>query len=116
MRPLASAMPGTLMVMTLMANDEATLQQLLTAIAPYGAKPEENDSVNTLACPQDGVSPEGAYLVKLPQRAHVEGTWKTLANGGQWVLALDGGQPVMKPVMELRKGDTVVRGTHGLQW
>jgi hypothetical protein len=102
--------------MTLIARDEQSLQQLLTAITPYGATPEENDAVNTLVCKQDGVCPEEAYQVKLPQRAHVGGNWKELSNGGTWVLALDGDHPVMKPVTELRQGDRLVSGTHGLQW
>lgn len=102
--------------MTLIAKDAQSLQQLLTAITPYGATPEENDAVNTMVCSQDGVCPDEAYVVRLPQQAHVEGAWKALTNGGQWVLALNDGQPMMKPVSQLRKGDLLVCGTHGLQW
>jgi hypothetical protein len=102
--------------MTLMANDEATLQTLLAAIAPYGATPEKNDDVKPLVCEQDGICPEEAYRVKLPRQAHVAGAWRALPNGGAWTLVLDGEKPVMKPVSDLRQGDQVVSGTHGLQW
>lgn len=102
--------------MTLIAQDAQSLQQLLAAITPYGATPEENDAVNTIVCSQEGVCPDEAYVVKLPKQAHVDGAWKPLSNGGQWVLVLDGGQPVMKPVSKLHQGDLLVCGTHGLQW
>jgi hypothetical protein len=92
------------------------MQQLLAAIMPYGATPEENEAVNTIVCLQDGVCPDEAYMVKLPQQAHVDGRWKTLTSGGVWALVLERGDPTMKPVAELRKGDILVRGTHGLQW
>jgi hypothetical protein len=102
--------------MTLMASTPEVLAQLIEAIAPYGAMPGDQEQPETLICEQEGVLPKEAYSVKLPQRVHHDDQWILVENGGTWALILEQGQPRMKPVNTLRKGDILISGTHGLQW
>jgi len=102
--------------MTLMAPNQQVMAQLMEAITPYGAVPGDQDEPEILTCEQDGQLPKAAYSVKLPQRVHHRGEWVPVQNGGAWALILEQGQARMKPVSELRQGDVLISGTHGLQW
>jgi hypothetical protein len=103
--------------LTLQAKDQALLDQLLEAISPYGVVVGNDQSLSqTAICQQDGQLPTGAFEVKLPRRIFHEGDWHDVANGGLWALAVESGGTRMKHISELRQGDILVSGTHGLQW
>jgi hypothetical protein len=102
--------------MTLSAPDEALLKAILEMLTPYGAFPAEQENVSTVVCDADGQAPESAYQVKLPTQAHVDGNWIPVAQGGVWVMVLNGNEAVMKPLSAVRRGDALVRGTQGLHW
>jgi hypothetical protein len=103
--------------LTLQAASESVMEQLLEAIAPYGVVVgSDKEASHTVTCQQDGQLPAGAFEVKLPRRIFHQGEWHEVANGSLWALVLEGSTPKMKPVSELRQGDVLVSGTHGLQW
>lgn len=102
--------------MTLMAPNQQVMAQLMDAITPYGAVAGDQDEPETLTCEQDGLLPKAAYSVKLPQRVHHAGQWVPVENGGTWALIMETDQARMKRVSELKRGDVLVSGTHGLQW
>lgn len=101
--------------LTLLAPDAQTLEGLMEAVTPYGAVAEATDA-ETLPCPQDGVLPEDAYRVRLPQTIRQNGQSLSIENGGNWALVLKNGQAKMTPVHQLCQGDLIVCGTHGLDW
>jgi hypothetical protein len=103
--------------MTLHASNQAIMDQLLAAIAPYGAVVgSDQEEPQTVTCEQAGRLPEGVFGVKMPRRVYYQGGWQDVANGGLWALVLEGSSPRVKPVSDLRQGDKLVSGTHGLQW
>ncbi|WP_303672581.1 hypothetical protein [Vampirovibrio chlorellavorus] len=101
--------------LTLLAPDADTLERLLEAVTPYGAVPEVGDA-ETLLCAEDGMLSEEAYRVRLPRKIRQNGQWAPVENGNDWCLRIQNGQAQMIPVAQVRKGDTVVRGAHGLDW
>jgi len=103
--------------MTLYASTQQVMEQLLAAIAPYGAVVgSDQEEPQTATCQQAGQLPVDAFGVKLPKRVYCQGGWQDVANGGLSALVLEGGTPRIKPVAELKQGDVLVSGTHGLQW
>lgn len=101
--------------LTLLAPDAATMSRLMEAVLPYGAVAEETDA-ELVTCEQDGVLPDEAYEIRLPRTIRQGGQWLSVAGGGEWTLTMKAGQAHMIPVAQLRQGDAVVRGTHGLDW
>lgn len=101
--------------LTLLAPDAATMGRLMEAVLPYGAVAEETDA-ELVICEQDGVLPDEAYEIRLPRTIRQGGQELPVTGGGEWTLTLRNGQAQMIPVAQLRQGDTVVRGTHGLDW
>lgn len=107
----------TFVNLTLLAPDQAVMDQLLEAIAPYGAMAgSEPEASQTVTCQEPGRLPAGAFEVKLPRKVFQQGGWQDVANGGGWALVLEGNVPRMKPVSELCSGDVLVSGPQGLQW
>ncbi len=101
--------------LTLLASDQAVMAELLSAVAPYGAVTEQSP-VDLLVCERDGILPLDAYEVKLPQQVRYQDQALSVKDGGAWTLVVRNGQAEMIPVDQLRQGDLLVRGTHGLDW
>lgn len=101
--------------LTLLAPDESTMSQLLDAVVPYGAQIETADA-EILSCKEAGVLPEEAYLIKLPRQLRQAGQTVSVEGGGDWTIRLQSGKAELIPVASLQAGDSVVRGTHGLDW
>jgi hypothetical protein len=107
----------TFVNLTLTAPDQTVMDQLLEAIAPYGVVAgSDQQASETVVCQEPGRLPTDAFEVKLPRRVFQQGDWQDVANGGPWALVLEGSVPRMKPVSDLRQGDILVSGPHGLQW
>lgn len=102
--------------MTLMAPDAETLESLKEAILPYGAHPDDGQDAMTAVCQHAGVSSEEAYAVKVPEKVFYGGRWIPVERGGSLALVIQDDKARMIPVTELKQGDMLVIGSHGLQW
>ena len=104
--------------LTVFAESDDKLKELLSTLSYYGALPSGNANVEVVPCPQDGVLPEEAFSVKLPGRIHYEGQWLDLHAGHSLAIVIDaaGGQATLKTADQLCKGDQVVSGTQGIEW
>jgi hypothetical protein len=104
--------------MTVLADNTQKLDELLETIKPYGAVPAGQANAELVPCTQDGLLPDGAFTVKLPSRVFYNGQWIDL-NGGHAlavVIAPEQKSATLKKVTELRQGDRLVSGTHGVEW
>ena len=103
--------------MTLLAESQSVMDQLVEAIAPYGVVVGlDREEAKTITCEADGHLPVGAYEVRLPKRVFRNGGWQDVNNGGPWALVLQDGKLCMKQASELHRGEALICGTSGLQW
>lgn len=107
--------------MTLLAPNQALMQQLLESLTPYGIAQTETANATFTVCTQDGEAPENAYQIKHPHQLQHKGVLRPIQQGGTWVIVLENDstqQPnaVLKPLHAVRKGDQLLQGTQGLHW
>lgn len=101
--------------MTVFANTQEQLQQIMELLKPYGAISSGQADAELAACPADGTLPEQAFSVRLPKRVKVAGQWRDL-DSDTLALTVDGEMAHLIPVSELRKGQPVVVGSQGIEW
>jgi hypothetical protein len=104
--------------MTVFADTSEQLQAILDDLKPYGAILSGQNSAELAECPEAGTLPEDAFTIRLPQRVLLNGNWVNLNDGEAFALAVE---PDLKTarlcrVADLRKGQLVVIGNHGVAW
>jgi lysine-ketoglutarate reductase/saccharopine dehydrogenase-like protein (TIGR00300 family) len=106
------------------ADDEATLNELLTRLHVFGANRTEHEDALLEAADMDGVLPAGFYATtNLPTSVRVGGQWVPVENPemdcGLTIDPTGGseGGPVARtaPMHKVRKGDLVVVGDGGVR-
>lgn len=104
--------------MTVFADSDEKLKELLTTLTYYGAAPSGQANAEVIPCPKDGVLPEEAYAVKLPSQVKYEGEWLDLDAGQFLAIVIDpqSKRACLKNADEIEKGDLVVSGTQGIEW
>ncbi len=104
--------------LTVFAENEEQLNALLQALAPYGASLSGSANADVVTCQQDGRLPDEAFSVKLPQRVFYDNQWFDLNAGDALALVIDAarGEARLQKTADLRQGDRVVSGTHGVAW
>jgi lysine-ketoglutarate reductase/saccharopine dehydrogenase-like protein (TIGR00300 family) len=100
------------------APSEKVLEQILLSCQSLGANLYETSDVQTVPAPRDGALPDGFYsTTNLKTEARVEGRW-LLAEDQEMDLALvidARGMPRCTPMSDVRAGDAVVVGHHGIR-
>jgi hypothetical protein len=104
--------------MTVFAQDEGKLQELLTTLSYYGAAPSGHANVDTVPCTENGALPEEAFSIKLPGRVHYGGQWLDLHAGQYLAIVIDPQtrEAKIKNTDDIRAGELVVSGTQGIEW
>lgn len=104
--------------MTVFAENETRLKDLMETLKPYGAIPAGSANAETVRVAQDGVAPDTAFTLKMPKRVFVEGQWLTLQDGESLFLKILAEQGAVRPVKasDLRQGDRLVSGSMGIEW
>lgn len=104
---------------SLWADSDEVLNELLTDLKTYGARPVAESSVSLAACPADGALPEGAYVRHNPPAAVLyQGQWLPVRRQGfdmTIVVAPETKVARFKMVRNLEEGDMVVLGQSGVK-
>lgn len=104
--------------MTLYADTPEQLTALIADLTPYGAIPTGQSDADTLPCMEDGVLPTNAFSLRVPQRVFINRQWIDINAGQAFTLVISpaNNQARLCQVSELRKGDLVISGNHGIEW
>lgn len=107
--------------LTLSADTESRLQDILAELHPYGVSPLEAASpdVSLTAVTADGKLPDAALELKLPSRVKVTGQWLAVLGSPQAMAVVvepKTRQASLKAVADLRSGDQVVACGQGVLW
>ncbi len=103
----------------IMADTDLALQEILTALQPFGTEVVSGDDVETVPAPANGVLPDGFYsTTHMPTQVRLKGQWADVANTEMdlvIVVAPDKTGARMVPMGEVRKDDLVVIGHDGIR-
>lgn len=104
--------------LTVFAKTLPQLESILDDLKPYGAVPSGQTSVDLAPCLQDGVLPEHAFTLRLPQKVFLNGQWSNIEAGQALTLIVDSAKNTanLKDIADLRRDDSVVIGNHGIEW
>ncbi|HEY9746482.1 MAG TPA: hypothetical protein V6C99_09735 [Oculatellaceae cyanobacterium] len=101
--------------MTVFAQTDAQLQAIIEDLKPYGAV-ADSQSADIAPCPEDGQLPENAFTIRMPQRVRIQDRWLPLRSSQTFALVIRNQEAMLCPVADLRKGEQVVTGNHGIEW
>ncbi|MDQ3980815.1 MAG: TIGR00300 family protein [Actinomycetota bacterium] len=100
------------------ADDEETLDRLLTELQVHGANRVDQSDADTAPATQDGVLPEGFYsTTNLPTQVRLNGRWLDVENPEMdcALVVLDGERVRTQPMHRVKVGDRIVVGREGVR-
>jgi lysine-ketoglutarate reductase/saccharopine dehydrogenase-like protein (TIGR00300 family) len=103
--------------MSVEADTEDVLGEILTAIQQYGATPLDQAEAELLPVEREGVFPRGFYSTSnQPTEVRVDGRWIEVANiEMDCGIAVEDGRALCLPVDEARPGQLIVCGYKGIR-
>jgi lysine-ketoglutarate reductase/saccharopine dehydrogenase-like protein (TIGR00300 family) len=105
------------LTLTLRADTRAALDRLLDTLSTYGCYVRGEPDAQLRAVDIDGAAPEDFYsTTNQPTEVHLDGRWVPVA--GQRmdaVIVVEDAQPRCRKLRDLRRGDRVVCGMHGVR-
>jgi len=105
------------LTITVSADSSASLEHLLEKLSPFGCYVHGTPDAQLRTADVDGAAPDDFYSTTNQRtEVHLAGQWVRVE--GQRMdaaVAIDGGKPVCRKLRDLRKGDVVVCGMHGVR-
>jgi lysine-ketoglutarate reductase/saccharopine dehydrogenase-like protein (TIGR00300 family) len=105
------------LTITVSADSSASLEHLLEKLSPFGCYVHGTPDAQLRTADVDGGAPDDFYSTTNQRtEVHLAGQWVRVE--GQRMdaaVAIDGGKPVCRKLRDLRKGDVVVCGMHGVR-
>ena len=102
--------------LTLFADNQAKLDELVSDLGHYGGVPAGAAFVETMTIRQPGQLPEEAFTLQLPQRINYAGQLLDLQTDEAMVITVEAGQARLEKASLVRPGAEVVIGTQGIDW
>jgi arginine dihydrolase len=105
------------LTITVSADSGASLDHLLEKLSPYGCYVHGTPDAQLRTADIDGAAPDDFYSTTNQRtEVHLDGQWVRVE--GQRMdaaIVFDSGRPVCRKLRDLRKGDAVVCGMHGVR-